>query len=496
MSRKAVLLTLLLSPSAAAPAAAQLRVGIAVAVEGSSVRPQVPVVGMGVINGLPTSLPLNTTLSLSPSLSAPSALPSISALSPVELNAAKTPLPALETSKTSGLTPSATPIALAVPVFSAASKADDARAEAAKAVADWKSARSAAGGASGPAPVELSAKLDALFDGSMPTASVVLGRAESLGLSEGALGLAISESKTAAEAAARLSALGVLGAKEAALARSEEDEFRFLLTRVWRAAAPQIPASYKIDESFPVAALKVERDGTTYFVHAVAHGQTAPPRRGAVLSLARQVLAAGHALYSEQNLPAYYGYKAGLETLDHKAPDGYPTTIVVAAPQYTRATLALKRAIDWLVSPGTALAAAAWALVQPASPWAWLALAAASLLAFVTLTGGLPLLRLRRRRRAAEARAAGLADMAEQYADEARNFFVSKPDLEVLRGLELPQPLGGSATDAYSVRSRAIADAVAADAASSGAKTAHLIVGHLHAHEVAWRLANPPERRS
>ena len=68
---------------------------------------------------------------------------------------------------------------------------------------------------------------------------------------------------------------------------------------------------------------------------------------------------------------------------------------------------------------------------------------------------------------------------------------MAKPDLEVLRGLELPQPLGATA-DALSVRSRAIADAVAASAAASGARTAHVVVGHLHAHEVAARLASGP----
>ncbi len=384
---------------------------------------------------------------------------------------------------------------MSLPSVSAPSKADDARAEASKAVSEWRAARAAvAGDSSYPAvtPVEHSLKLDALFDGSMPNSKVVLGRAESLGLSEGALGLALSESKNAVDAATRLSALGVLGSKEASLASSQEDEFRFLLTRIWRAAAPEIPAPYAIDTSFGVPALKVERDGVTYFVHGVAHGQNAPPRRGDILALTRKIVSAGHALYSEQNLPVYYGYKAGRETLDHKAPDGYPTSVVPAAPGYTVATLFAKRAIDWAVSPGTVFASAIWSFASPASPWPWLALAAALVAAFFTLTGGLPLLRLRRRRRAAEARAAGLEDMADQYADEARNFFVSKPDLEVLRGLELPQPLGSLETDRYSVRSRAIADAVAADAAAAGAKAVHLVVGHLHAHEVAWRLQQGP----
>lgn len=488
----AALLPLLLWTSAATQVAAQLRVGVAVDVPNA--QPQVPVVGMGGINGSPTALPLNPSLSgsLTPTLSAPA----VSLNTPALLSVPQANALAAETKGTKSLTP-AVAAALSVSIHAAPSKSDEVRAEAAKAVAAWKAARAEAAGAQTPVtPEATAANLDALFDGSLPTSKRVLDRADSLGLSAGALGLAISESKSVSEAADRLSNLGVLGPKEAVVARAEVDEFRFLLTRVWRAAAPELPSPYAVDSSWSVPALKVERDGVVYFVHGVAHGQGAPPRRGAVLKLARESVASGDALYSEQNLPAYYGYAAGRETLDHKAPAGYPVTVVNAAPGFTAASLKIKRAIDWAVSPGTAVAAAVWTALHAASPFGWIALAAALLLAFYTLTGGLPLLRMKRRRRAAEARAAGLADMAEQYADEAKNFFVAKPDLEVLRGLELPQPLGGIEGDPYSVRSRAIADAVAADAAAKGAKAVHLVVGHLHAHEVAWRLANGPRPKT
>lgn len=383
------------------------------------------------------------------------------------------------------------------------SKADEIRAEAEKAVAAWRAGRGVApvnkNSARTPSPQyspNPNLKLDALFDGSLPTSKEVLDRAAALGLSEAALGLVIAESATVPETASKLSSLGVLGAKEAALSAPREDEFRFLLTRLWRKAAPAIPGAFPVDKTWSVPALKVERDGTTYFVHAVVHGQTAPPRRGEVLALARDVRAAGRALYSEQNLPAYYGYVAGRETLDHAAPSlpATPVTVVAAAPGFTQATLLVKRVIDWVVSPGTAVGAAVWAAVQPGQPWPWIALAAALVFAGLTLTGGLPLLRFKRRRRAAAARRDGLEDIAAQYGDEARNFFNAKPDLEVLRGLELPQPLGAQADDAFSIRSRAIADAVAADAAAAGAKEVHLVVGHLHAHEVAWRLANGPRQ--
>lgn len=408
-------------------------------------------------------------LSLSPSLSAPSVSPSLIAV--------------------------VLPVSLSQAVLPAASKAADLRAEAVKAVSDWKTSHpaSALTAAQSVAP-SISAdnpsfQLDALFDGLLPTSREVLSRAESRSLHPVSLARALSDSKSPTDAASRLSALGILGSKEAFLAASNEDEFRFLLTRLWRKTAQSLSADSQIDASFGIPALKVQRDGTTYFVHAVAHGQFGPPRRAAVLSLVRRVQAAGHALYSEQNLPAYYGYKSGFETLDHAA-SALPS-VVPAAPGYTRATLLLKRAIDWVVAPGSALAALGWVIAVPASAPAWVLLPILSVLSWLVLTGGLPLMRWKRRRLAAGARAEGFEDIAEQYADEAANFFVAKPDLKILKGLELPQPLGAT-SDPLSARSRAIADAVAADAATSGASAVHLVVGHLHAHEIVWCLAEGP----
>ncbi len=427
------------------------------------------------------------SMSLSPSLSAPSVSPTPNAVV----------LPVLPHPSVAVNNPSPSPLSLSV--APAASKAAEIRAEAAKAVADWKSSRniaeSAKSAAHSVAADNPSIQLDALFDGSMPTSREVLSRASSLGHSGAVLAQALSDSQSPADAASRLSTLGVLGSKESALAVSQEDEFRFLLTRLWRKTSSALAPAFEVDESFRVPALKVEREGVVYFVHGVAHGQYGAPRRSAVLSLVRRVQAAGRALYSEQNLPAYYGYKAGLETLDHPAAAGAPATVVPAAPGYTRASLLIKRAIDWAVAPGSALAVLAWTLASPASVFAWVLLPAAGGLAWLVLTGGLPLMAWRRRRLAAAMRAAGLSDIAEQYADEAEHFFTAKPDLAVLRGLELPQPLGASA-DPLSVRSRAIADAVTGDAAASGARAVHLVVGHLHAHEVAARLASGPRRQA
>ncbi|MBI2789729.1 MAG: hypothetical protein HYX59_13705 [Elusimicrobia bacterium] len=378
---------------------------------------------------------------------------------------------------------------MSVAVSPAASKADAIRTEAARSVAEWRSAREAVPAA---APAEdPSLRLDALFDGSFPTSREVLDRASSRGVPDSVLAHALADSRTPTDAASRLSALGVLGSKETALASRNEPEFRFLLTRLWRKTSSSIPAPFAVDTSFRVPALKVEKDGIVYLVHGVAHGKYGAPRRGAVLSTVRRALAAGHAVYSEENLPAYYGYKAGLETLDHAAASGAPARIVVAAPSFTRASLLLKRAIDWAVAPGSALAALAWAIASPATVFAWLLLPLAGVLSWVILSGGLPLMAWRRRILAEGARGEGLEDIADQYADEAEHFFVTKPDLEVLRGLELPQPLGAT-DDALSVRSRAIADAVAGDAAGTGAGTVHVVVGHLHAHEVAARLASGP----
>jgi len=427
------------------------------------------------------------------------------------LNESSTPLPLKSLSLTPSLSPAVSPtpnsvvlpvltrpsvavavqspLSFSVSVSPAASKADEIRSEAARTVAEWKSAREAVPAVVSPEAPSL--HLDALFDGSLPSSKEVLARAASRRVDEAALAQALSLSQSPSDAASRLSALGVLGPKESSLAARNEPEFRFLLTRLWRKTSSSIAAPFPVDESFRVPALKVEKDGIVYLVHGVAHGKYGAPRRGAVLSTVRRALAAGHAVYSEQNLPAYYGYKAGIETLDHASASGAPAKVVPAAPGFTRASLLLKRAIDWAVAPGSALAALAWAIASPATVFAWLLLPLAGVLCWVILSGGLPLMAWRRRIIAEGARGEGLEDIADQYADEAEHFFVTKPDLEVLRGLELPQPLGATG-DALSVRSRAIADAVADDAAAAGAGTVHVVVGHLHAHEVAARLASGP----
>lgn len=470
---------MLILPFAAAPAAAQVRVGI---IRNAPAAPSTQAVGMDRRDGSLPSLP-SMSSSLSPSLSAPSVSPTPNAVV----------LPVLPHPSVAVNNP--LPLSLAVSIKPSASKAADLRREAAKTVADWKSSRRVSAAAkpvapSVPAPSSVE-QLDALFDGSLPTSNEVLSR----GAPPAVLAQALSDSLSPSDAAARLSALGVLGSKESSLAADNESEFRFLLTRLWRKTSPSIPSAFEVDKTFRVPALKVSRDGVTFFVHGVAHGQYGPPRRSAVLSLVRRVQAAGRALYSEQNLPAYYGYKAGLETLDHAAVSGSPAEVVPAAPGYTRASLLVKRAVDWAVAPGSALAVLAWALASPTSILAWILLPFAGALAWLVLTGGLPLMAWKRRRRAAAMLAAGLSDIAEQFADEARHFFTAKPDLAVLRGLELPQPLGATAdplSNPLSVRSRAIADAAAAGAAASGARAVHVVVGHLHAHEVAARLASGP----
>jgi hypothetical protein len=424
-------------------------------------------------------MPLMPLMPLSPSLTASAVSPGLTAVVPPVLNH-----PVVAVQNPLSLTP------LTPSVHAAPSKGDDVRADVSKAVGEWRAARAlpvASAKSSPETPESSSLPLDAFFDGSLPTSNSVLSRASSLGLHDAALALAISESASPSDAAARLSALGVLASKESVLSASRDDEFRFLLTRIWRKTSPSIPSPFAVDAGFGVPALKVVKDGVTYFVHAVAHGRLGPPRRGAVLSMVRGLEKSGAALYSEQNLPAYFGYKAGFETLDH----AFPVRVVPAAPGFTSGTLRVKRAIDWAISPGSFLASVAWAIAVPTSIFAWALVPLLGAAAFLILTGGLPLMSWKRSRLAAAARADGLEDIAEQYVDEARNFFTAKPDLEALRGLELPQPLGATG-DALSARSRAIADAVAASAAASGAAAVHLIVGHLHAHEVAYRLAEGP----
>ena len=446
--------------SAAAPAAAQVRVGRAV--ESSAIRAVVPTAGNEARREFsPTTLPL------SPDLSAPSVSPDAPAVVFPALTA-----PAIQTpSSIRAVLPSPSKSNRQAP-FSVAS--------AAKAPAPAPSADQAA------------VDPDALFDGALPVSREVLDRAAARGLSDAVLAQEISASRSSSEAAKRLSALGILGPQEAALAASQDGNFRFLLTRLWRKTAPSIPAPFAVDKTFGVPALKVERGGVTYFVHGVIHGRFGPVRPWAVLSLVGRIAAAGHALYSEQRFPAYYGYTYGRETLDLPSAAGAPAPVVAAAPNHTPATFLPEYAHEWIVALGGALGALAYAILSPSSPQAWVLLAVFGAYVWLKLTGGLAITRWLHRLHAAEARAQGLEDKAAQYDDETKNFIVAKPDLEVLRGLELPQPLGALASDPYSVRSRAIADAVAAAAAAAGASTVHVVTGPLHTHELAWRLANGP----
>ncbi len=450
----------------------------------------VPSARQGVGVNAPSFIPsLNT--SLTPGLSAPSlgeaVLPG-SALS-VSVKAVQ-PQSAVPVSVPTALKPASVTAA-------APSKADDFRKEVADAVAGWKAKRAAETAGESPLhgqelPPSLKAEaLDALFDGSLPASREVLERAAASDLDVAALGLAISESKTTDEAAKRLMALGVLGPLETALATADPDSFRFLLVRLWRRAAPSIPAQFKSDDSFGLPALKVERGGVTYWVHGVTHGQRGAPRRGAVLKTAANIEKAGHALYSEHHLPLHYGYGYGHETLDQAAADGSPAEIAPAANGLSRAQIRAAKLIDWLVSPGSAIGAAVWAVASHGAPLALLAVLLTGVYAWLVLTGSLPLIRMKRRARAARARADGFEDMADQYAEEADLFLVASPKAEDVRGLELPKPLGIDATDSFTKRSLAIADAAAAHAAAAGAANVHLIVGHLHAQEVAWRLSAP-----
>jgi len=387
------------------------------------------------------------------------------------------------------------PISLTALAIPAASKGDAGKAflrETAKSISVWKAARTVENTQRESTAAETSSlRLDELFDGSLPTSDEVLTRASSLGLDRSVLAQALSDSHSQSDAAARLASLGVLGSKEVSLSSPAEAEFRFLLTRLWKKTSDTIAPVASVDSSFSIPALTVERNGITFYIHAVAHGQGGAPRRSSVISLIRGLEREGRAVYSEQNLPAYYGFTHGRETLDHAVAADGSLKIISAAPGYDLLSLRVKRALDWAVSPGSALAALAWVIAVPTSPWAWFLLPLLTALAAYTLTGGLPLMAWKRRRLAASMRADGLTDIAEQYADEATHFFTAKPDLAVMRGLELPQPLGAT-DDLLSFRSRGIADAVAADAAAAGVDSAHLIVGHLHAYEVAARLRTGP----
>lgn len=297
-----------------------------------------------------------------------------------------------------------------------------------------------------------------------------------------AVALVLQDARSRETALARLSEMGALTERERPAAQADASAF---WSELWdrSAKAPR----YALDRSLPVPALVVERAEATYFVHPIAHGSLLPHGRGALKRLVRAVERRGAGLYFEQNVPAFYGLAAGREVLDHAAADGGPARVVDAARADTRRA-ALRRALERFLVWGSLAAPAAWLIHAPLSPAAWALLLALGAFVWAAATSLRPLRRFAHLRNAYEARRLGLEGLAQRLEREAAVYFASKLDPAALGRLEPPLGLADAA-DPVVRRSKALADAVADDAAARGAKEVHLVVGYRHAYHAADRLS-------
>lgn len=331
------------------------------------------------------------------------------------------------------------------------------RAEAAETVAQWRASRAPASAVAVSAP--------------SAAPSPILTPAE-----------AIATAQSSDQALSRLVGLGII--QPAHIPEGETDRVA-LLKRVWDGVSTKLTSEVlPVDDAWAVPAISVQRDGKTYLIHGVAHGQLYPPNRRQVTRLVSQIEKQGHALLTEQNLPAHYGFAYGQETMDKEVDrHGVPARVTAAAAGLE--TIAQAHAL----MRGGALGVVGYAWVHtalnPSDPLAWL-LAVGAMLGLWLLARGLqPLNRLSLLSAAHDAERLGSKDLAAHLRREARAFFGPRGvKAEDILRLHLP-PGPGAASDSLSPRSAAIAGAALAASAS----VVHVLVGYRHAAEIAWRLA-------
>ena len=301
---------------------------------------------------------------------------------------------------------------------------------------------------------------------------------------QAAAGAAIANSKSVDAALGALVQGGLLAPEK--VPQDETDKL-FLLKRLWDHAAPAYAeGKIAVDSSWAVPALSVKNGETTYLIHPVAHGQLYPPNKRAVAKLVRQIEKNDAPLFSEQGLPAHYAFAYGRETADHGVDQGAAISVGPAAQGVPAGALKFFH-LAFVAAALTPLGLAIHEILRQPSLLSIVPAVAYAAVLLALRSGFLPFYRWDKRRDAAEAKALGAADLAEQLSREAQSLHRARLDpMEVLR-LHLP-PGPGAASDPFSARSAAIAAVVAAEAAASDLKVVHLLVGYKHAAEIGWRL--------
>lgn len=292
---------------------------------------------------------------------------------------------------------------------------------------------------------------------------------------------AIAQATSVDQALLHLTALGAVSAQK--LPDDPTDRL-FTLKRLWDVSAPALTeTALPVDDTWAVPALTVETPKAIYKIHPVAHGQVFAPNKKQVRALVDQVRRNGHALVSEEGLPAHYGYSFGRETLDHAVDRGAPLEVAPAAKGLSEPVLRAAHALMAAVGLSPLILTSYYAAEQHSL---LAALAAAALLSVTLLArrGFLALYKWQERLQARQADAAGAPEMAEQLRRQAEA--LHKPALDALDVARLHLPPGvGAAHDPFAPRSAAIAAALAE---APEAHVVHVLVGYKHAADIGWRL--------
>ena len=290
-----------------------------------------------------------------------------------------------------------------------------------------------------------------------------------------------------------------------ALNAVHESLFNFLVHDVWFETALQVPAPFKFDHTWELPTLVLEKNGITYYLHGIQHGNMWRIGRGSVLRLVRELERQGRPLYSEQNFRIGYGYGYGQETQDHQAEKGLPVKFKGSLPP----PLALLAGELYSLLQNT-LFSLALALPPVALASIWTEPHMGGILGFIFLV--LPLVgvysnlrwNLFARYRAYKSREKFGDNVLTRWSARSLELtpMFGHAALEHYRKAVLPLPLARDSPLAWEgapdgVKSRhrslAMADIIRRDAVAQGHRAVHVLTGAGHTMEIAWELLNADE---
>jgi hypothetical protein len=290
------------------------------------------------------------------------------------------------------------------------------------------------------------------------TAAEVQVRAAEAGVAPETVAQHIQAAASLSDLQARFEASGLLKAGE--LDAKDEGGWmtlRYITHRLWAETPAKAKPAVEIDESRAIPSLVIPSQGVAYHIHGIAHGSVRPIQPNRVARLVSSLKKEGAALYSEQNLPAFYHYGYGVETLDHRVLSGQEIAlrdVPAMKGLAAAASLALHRLLSWILPSS-----------RPYFLWRFASLS----------------------RQAAEL---GCADMADYFARLGPGVYGRPWNLARALAAHLPMPLKAAIQPDVAARSKAMAEIIAKDAAAKGLKEVHILTGVNHAAELAWYLTH------